>query len=129
MGPDENPLEVRFPSLVNLGSRTPNVELHVDRKRPKDPLPLGPDPFVAKPTRNGWRISILARSRGYDDFRKRLLQGREDVYQELGAKVDGGTWVDFGGGTGANLEFIGPALKKFQKVYVVDLAESRPRDS
>ncbi len=61
---------------------------------------------------------------GYDDFRKRLLQGREGVYQELAQQSPGGTWVDLGGGTGANLEFIGPGLSKFQKVYVVDLAES-----
>ncbi len=29
-----------------------------------------------------------------------------------------------GGGTGANLEFIGPAISQFSKVYVVDLASS-----
>jgi S-adenosylmethionine-diacylgycerolhomoserine-N-methlytransferase len=61
---------------------------------------------------------------GYDEFRKRLLHGREDVYQEVGQRSQGGVWVDFGGGTGANLEFIGPAIDKFDKVYVVDLAES-----
>ena len=59
----------------------------------------------------------------YDDFRKRLLQGREEVYQRLG-QANAGTWVDFGGGTGANLEFIGPSINKFQNIYVVDLAES-----
>jgi S-adenosylmethionine-diacylgycerolhomoserine-N-methlytransferase len=59
----------------------------------------------------------------YDDFRKRLLQGREEVYQRLG-QANEGTWVDFGGGTGANLEFIGPSINKFQNIYVVDLAES-----
>lgn len=59
----------------------------------------------------------------YDDFRKRLLQGREEVYQRLG-QANEGTWVDFGGGTGANLEFIGPPINKFQNIYVVDLAES-----
>ncbi len=60
---------------------------------------------------------------GYDDFRKRLLQGREEVYQKVG-EGRSGTWVDFGGGTGQNLEFIGPAIGRFQKVYVVDLASS-----
>jgi S-adenosylmethionine-diacylgycerolhomoserine-N-methlytransferase len=59
----------------------------------------------------------------YDDFRKRLLQGREDVYRKLGEQCEG-TWVDFGGGTGANLEFIGEPIRKFDKIYVVDLAES-----
>jgi S-adenosylmethionine-diacylgycerolhomoserine-N-methlytransferase len=61
---------------------------------------------------------------GYDEFRKRLLHGREEVYQDIGNRSEGGVWVDFGGGTGANLEFIGPSISKFQKVYVVDLADS-----
>jgi S-adenosylmethionine-diacylgycerolhomoserine-N-methlytransferase len=60
---------------------------------------------------------------GYDDFRKRLLQGREEVYRRIGESRNG-VWVDLGGGTGANLEFIGPAISQFQKVYVVDLASS-----
>jgi S-adenosylmethionine-diacylgycerolhomoserine-N-methlytransferase len=60
---------------------------------------------------------------GYDDFRKRLLQGREHVYQTLG-QTPPGVWVDFGGGTGSNLEFIGPNIAKFPKIYVVDLATS-----
>lgn len=60
---------------------------------------------------------------GYDDFRKRLLQGREHVYQTLG-QSEPCVWVDFGGGTGANLEFIGPNISKFSKIYVVDLATS-----
>jgi len=59
----------------------------------------------------------------YDDFRKRLLQGRQEVYERLG-QAHRGTWVDFGGGTGANLEFIGPSIRNFEKIYVVDLAES-----
>jgi S-adenosylmethionine-diacylgycerolhomoserine-N-methlytransferase len=84
---------------------------------------------------------------GYDDFRKRLLQGRELVYETLGKESDRlnrtqGTfdtatapaqqidsnnsrvWVDFGGGTGSNLEFIGPSISTFRDVYVVDLATS-----
>ena len=64
---------------------------------------------------------------GYDDFRKRLLQGRELVFETLGKSedfLDQAIWVDFGGGTGANLEFIGPNISRFSKVYVVDLATS-----
>jgi S-adenosylmethionine-diacylgycerolhomoserine-N-methlytransferase len=64
---------------------------------------------------------------GYDDFRKRLLQGRELVYETLGqasTQQSDLTWVDFGGGTGANLEFIGPKIKSFANIYVVDLATS-----
>ena len=60
---------------------------------------------------------------GYDDFRKRLLQGREEVYSTLG-KEGGRVWVDFGGGTGANLECIGDAIRTFDRIYVVDLATS-----
>jgi len=60
---------------------------------------------------------------GYDDFRKRLLQGREEVFQRISTDRSG-IWVDLGGGTGANLEFIGPAISQFQKVYIVDLASS-----
>lgn len=60
---------------------------------------------------------------GYDDFRKRLLQGREAVYSKL-AETAHGVWVDLGGGTGSNLEFIGDRIGNLQKVYVVDLATS-----
>lgn len=60
---------------------------------------------------------------GYDDFRKRLLQGRQEVYEKI-AVDSTGVWVDFGGGTGSNLEFIGPSIANFQQVYVVDLATS-----
>jgi S-adenosylmethionine-diacylgycerolhomoserine-N-methlytransferase len=59
----------------------------------------------------------------YDDFRKRLLQGREEVYESLG-HGGGEVWVDFGGGTGANLECIGEPIRGFEKIYVVDLATS-----
>ncbi len=60
----------------------------------------------------------------YDDFRRRLLQGREELYRRLASDAQGGTWVDLGGGTGSNLEFIGPAIERFERVYVVDLAGS-----
>jgi S-adenosylmethionine-diacylgycerolhomoserine-N-methlytransferase len=61
---------------------------------------------------------------GYDEFRRRLLQGREEVYQEIEQDVETGVWVDMGGGTGANLEALGTSISKFRQVYVVDLAES-----
>jgi S-adenosylmethionine-diacylgycerolhomoserine-N-methlytransferase len=59
----------------------------------------------------------------YDDFRKRLLHGREGLWQKIGPQP-GATWVDMGGGTGANLEFFGPDILKLKKIYVVDLAGS-----
>ena len=60
---------------------------------------------------------------GYDAFRKRLLQGREELFGQLDVP-EGGVWVDLGGGTGANLEFLGERIHRLAKVYVVDLAPS-----
>lgn len=59
----------------------------------------------------------------YDDFRKRLLKGREELWQELDAP-EGGVWVDMGGGTGSNLEYFGDSIHRLSKVYVVDLSPS-----
>ena len=59
----------------------------------------------------------------YDDFRRRLLPGREDLYRRIEPQA-GGTWVDLGGGTGANLESIGPSIQRCGKIYLVDLAPS-----
>lgn len=59
----------------------------------------------------------------YDDFRKRLLQGREELVKAVDPPT-GGVWLDMGGGTGSNLEFFGDTLPRLKKVYVVDLAPS-----
>lgn len=59
----------------------------------------------------------------YDDFRRRLLHGREELFQQIELPV-GGTWVDLGGGTGANLEFIKDRVPDLGQAYVVDLASS-----
>ncbi len=59
----------------------------------------------------------------YDDFRKRLLHGREELFQKIPVP-EGGVWVDLGGGTGANLEFIRESIPRLGKAYVVDLATS-----
>lgn len=59
----------------------------------------------------------------YDDFRKRLLHGREELFQRIPVP-EGGVWVDLGGGTGANLEFIADQVPKLGSAYVVDLATS-----
>jgi len=59
----------------------------------------------------------------YDDFRKRLLKGREEMYQAVPWPEDA-IWVDMGGGTGSNLEFVGEQIPKLKSVYVVDLAGS-----
>ncbi len=59
----------------------------------------------------------------YDDFRRRLLHGREQLFQQIPV-VDDCVWVDMGGGTGANLEFIRDTVPQLQSAYVVDLATS-----
>ena len=59
----------------------------------------------------------------YDAFRKRLLQGREQMYEQVGTPDDG-VWVDLGGGTGSNLEYLGDRISRLKKAYVVDLAGS-----
>ncbi len=59
----------------------------------------------------------------YDDFRKRLLQGRQELWEKID-KPQGGVWVDMGGGTGNNLEYFGDSIGQLSKVYVVDLATS-----
>src|SRR5688572_21937735 len=59
----------------------------------------------------------------YDDFRKRLLQGRQELWNLIDAP-GGGTWIDMGGGTGANLDYFSDRLAKLGKVYVLDLSHS-----
>ncbi|MFH1919211.1 MAG: class I SAM-dependent methyltransferase, partial [Planctomycetota bacterium] len=59
----------------------------------------------------------------YDDFRKRLLKGRQELWDAIDAP-EGGVWVDMGGGTGANVERFGPRIERLGKVYVVDLSAS-----
>jgi S-adenosylmethionine-diacylgycerolhomoserine-N-methlytransferase len=59
----------------------------------------------------------------YDDFRKRLLKGRQELWNLI-QPPDGGTWVDMGGGTGGNVEYFGDRLSKLSKVYVLDLSHS-----
>ncbi len=62
-------------------------------------------------------------AKGYDDFRRRLLKGRQELWNAVATPPDG-IWVDMGGGTGSNLEFFGDEIAKLKKVYVVDLAPS-----
>ncbi len=62
-------------------------------------------------------------AKGYDDFRKRLLQGRKELIDELNISP-GETWLDMGAGTGANLEFVADQVPDFERVYLVDLCSS-----
>lgn len=62
-------------------------------------------------------------AKSYDDFRKRLLKGREHLWAQI-PKPEGGTWVDMGGGTGANIENFGDEITKPKRIEVVDLSGS-----
>ena len=84
--------------------------------------------MVVRPVRGKTHASRMENFYGgqagnYDNFRKRLLKGREELWQRLGVN-EGETWLDMGGGTGANLEAFGDNIHKLNKVYVVDLAGS-----
>jgi S-adenosylmethionine-diacylgycerolhomoserine-N-methlytransferase len=105
------------------------------------------DPAPSTPPRSGWLndLKILwhlgvaratgntheerlesfykGQAKGYDAFRKRLLHGREELFQQLPA-TPGGVWVDLGAGTGENAEHWGPRLSEFSRVYLVDLSSS-----
>lgn len=59
----------------------------------------------------------------YDDFRKRLLKGRQELWNAIDPPEQA-IWVDMGGGTGANLEYFGDHIRQLRKVYVVDLSPS-----
>jgi S-adenosylmethionine-diacylgycerolhomoserine-N-methlytransferase len=57
---------------------------------------------------------------GYDDFRRRLLHGREEMMRSLDLPA-GGRLLDMGGGTGSNLEAIADRLPQLGRVEIVDL--------
>jgi S-adenosylmethionine-diacylgycerolhomoserine-N-methlytransferase len=59
----------------------------------------------------------------YDAYRKRLLKGREELWQALPI-TESDVLLDMGGGTGSNLEYLGQRLYLFRKVYLVDLSPS-----
>jgi S-adenosylmethionine-diacylgycerolhomoserine-N-methlytransferase len=60
---------------------------------------------------------------GYDDFRKRLLKGRQELWNLIQPPA-GGTWVDMGGGTGGNLEYFGGRIAGLERIYLVDVSQS-----
>jgi len=59
----------------------------------------------------------------YDAFRRKMLHGRDELFQMLDMP-DGGTWIDLGAGTGENLERIGSRINSLESVHLVDLSES-----
>jgi S-adenosylmethionine-diacylgycerolhomoserine-N-methlytransferase len=58
----------------------------------------------------------------YDDFRERLLKGREELICRLPVQP-GQRIVELGGGTGRNLDFFGPKLDSLASVELVDLCQ------
>lgn len=60
---------------------------------------------------------------GYDDFRKKMLHGRDELFAELPADP-GAVWYDLGAGTGLNAERFGDRLARFADVCLVDLSTS-----
>ncbi len=59
----------------------------------------------------------------YDDFRERMLRGRQEMFDAIAAP-ENGLWIDMGCGTGRNLEFLGERIGKLRKAYLVDLSPS-----
>jgi S-adenosylmethionine-diacylgycerolhomoserine-N-methlytransferase len=59
----------------------------------------------------------------YDDFRKRLLHGRDEMLAALDYP-EAGRWLDMGGGTGHNVEAVGDRRSRLAEVTVVDLCPS-----
>jgi len=59
----------------------------------------------------------------YDGFRSRLLIAREQLYAQIDVP-ENGIWIEMGGGTGSNLEYLGDKIHKLKKVYIVDLSPS-----
>lgn len=62
-------------------------------------------------------------AKGYDDFRKRLLHGRQELYDKMPTPL-GGVWIEMGGGTASNLEYLGDRIRSLGEVIVVDLSPS-----
>lgn len=62
-------------------------------------------------------------AKNYDDFRKRLLHGREELMAAVEVP-EGGVWIDMGAGTGSNAELLGERLPKLRRALMVDLCPS-----
>jgi S-adenosylmethionine-diacylgycerolhomoserine-N-methlytransferase len=60
---------------------------------------------------------------GYDDFRARLLHGRDELFSRIPFPPDA-RWADLGAGTGENAERLGDRLGSLEKAYLVDLSSS-----
>ncbi|CAF0963360.1 unnamed protein product [Didymodactylos carnosus] len=65
----------------------------------------------------------VSQAKNYDSYRKKLLCCRETLLNKIPV---GGIWIDMGGGTGFNIEYMSKLdrLKYYTKVYLVDLSPS-----
>jgi S-adenosylmethionine-diacylgycerolhomoserine-N-methlytransferase len=74
---------------------------------------------------HGARLEAFYRNQAdaYDDFRRRLLHGRQQMMQALELPPNG-RLVDMGAGTGSNCEYVGERLSRLQQVFLVDLSPS-----
>jgi len=84
--------------------------------------------LTMKPIRGGNHAERLesfysGQAEAYDSFRKRLLKGRQEMWDATPFESDA-VWVDMGGGTGGNLNYFGDRIKDVKKAYVVDLSHS-----
>ena len=64
---------------------------------------------------------------GYDAFREGLLHAKPALIESIPLKKGGGMiWVDVGGGTARNLEFLTPEIirKYFKAIYILDISSS-----
>ena len=79
----------------------------------------------ARGTTHGERLEAFYHSQSgdYDDFRRRLLHGRDELMASVDVP-DGGRLLDFGGGTGSNVEALGAGLGRLSEVRIVDLCPS-----
>jgi len=82
---------------------------------------------------HGERLESFYRlqAENYDSYRKRLLHGREQLFEVLYAHLKPGkgiSWIDMGAGTGYNLECMNEYMQlgrgNFSKISLVDLSGS-----
>ncbi|MCB9254548.1 MAG: class I SAM-dependent methyltransferase [Bdellovibrionaceae bacterium] len=59
----------------------------------------------------------------YDNFRERLLQGREELVRRVPMPA-GGVWLDLGAGTGFNLSFREGEARACRRIILLDLCRS-----
>merc|ERR1712224_309884 len=62
---------------------------------------------------------------GYDSFRENLLHARQDLLDAIQFKKQTDqVWIDVGGGTARNLEYVPPEILRqyFKKIVIIDVS-------